>query len=559
MRRKGKGFYILVGGAALIAMLVVGRVLAGGSGGGSQTAIDTTGTSKSTAQPSEAASQQPTAKTSQQPKAKSAQQQTSKGPMVVVNGKRYTLPQGPTILLNPGLVRAGGKVAVTGFGFTAGTSVDLSVKQNETDHGLDVTSAKTDPNGSFNVGMNLPKDVGAGSFIVTATPRNGSRSAEMAGAVAAGVGSVKVSPAVGKPGDSVTASLQGFKGGEDVAVFFNGLGGDPVATIHADSAGSVARASFHVPVGAVGNNVFLFSGVKSHTLAISQYYLLALYPGLDLGSYATRAANQLNFSGKGFAPKEPVLIFLNNPGGTPIGTVQTEPDGSFSGVGFTLPYTVKGKQTLIAIGDQSRASVSATFQILPYSPNAEPSTYAGGPGTTLSFYANGFAPDEVVLVYINRSSGGGGKLVTAFRVDGKGNAAAAGQYMIPGDAQGKVVLTLIGRLSGAVTTATVAVQKTDQAVQTPPQPDYVLPPDLQQDLPNQVAPNASGTPSPAPSASGSPRSAGSPAASPRATSGVVEDPYQPTAAHVPAPAHPSFLAAALAALGRLWNSLTGGH
>ena len=124
----------------------------------------------------------------------------------------------------------------------------------------------------------------------------------------------------------------------------------------------------------------------------------------------------------------------------------------------------------------------------PTAPSAQVSTYGALPGTTISFYASGFAANEVVEVYLGRGQGNSGQLVSAFRVDGHGNAAAAGKYVIPNGTGPALYFTLVGQESGGTATAKVSVTAPSQPVTVPSQPPYVLPPSL------------GGTPSPQPSA-----------------------------------------------------------
>jgi hypothetical protein len=97
------------------------------------------------------------------------------------------------------------------------------------------------------------------------------------------------------------------------------------------------------------------------------------------------------------------------------------------------------------------------------------STWGGLPGTVMNFYAKGFAPNEAVHVYV------GDELVSAFRVNAKGTAVAAGRYMIPSDAQKSVDFQLIGARSGGVGKLSVKVDKSEGMVQIPKQPKYKLP------------------------------------------------------------------------------------
>jgi len=182
-----------------------------------------------------------------------------------------------------------------------------------------------------------------------------------------------------------------------------------------------------------------------------------------------------------------VLIYLNAASGTPALTATASSAGGLS-VSFVVPFGLKGNQTLTAIGEESRAAVTSGFDVLPYSPVAQVSTYGAMPGTTVSFYASGFAANEVVEVYLGRGEGNSGQLVSAFRVDGHGSAAAAGRYVIPNGTGPALYFTMVGQESGGTATAKVSVTAPAQPVTIPPQSPYTLPPTL------------GGTPSPQPSA-----------------------------------------------------------
>src|SRR5215470_18603610 len=418
--------------------------------------------------------------------AQAARNTTAKAPKattISVNGQAIPSAGQPTVLLNPGLVRPGTKVAVSGFGFDPGSIVDVVLKKSASDAGTAVTLAKADETGSFGTTFIVPSNMGARSPTVLAQERNSSKVAQTKALMPASMASVKLGKATGKPGDRISLSASGFEPEEEVKVYWGQLNGDPAATLHADGGGNVGQASVQIPVGAIGTTSIVLVGSKSQSLAIGQFYMLGLYPSVKAQPYALKSANRISLSAKGFGPGETVLIYVNGMNGPPLMTVPTDANGSFSGAGFVVPFGLKGQQSLILIGEQSRAVVNSGFLVLPYTPSVQPSTYGGFPGTTLSFYATGFAPNEVVLVYKGRTRTGGGDLVAAFRVDGRGRAAAAGQYMIPGDDQGKVVFTAIGRLSQGAATATVNVEHSDVPVQVPPQPKYTLPPDLQEPTP----------------------------------------------------------------------------
>ena len=144
--------------------------------------------------------------------------------------------------------------------------------------------------------------------------------------------------------------------------------------------------------------------------------------------------------------------------------------------GFAIPFALKGRQTLVFQGEESGASVAVSWSVLPYTPNAQTSTYGGLPGTTVTFYASGFARNEVVHVYVGRTQNSAGSMVSCFKTNDKGNAGSGGSYVIPGNVQvGKLVFTLTGSKSDGTATATMQVSAPPNQVQVPSQGPFTCP------------------------------------------------------------------------------------
>jgi hypothetical protein len=412
--------------------------------------------------------------------------------VTVTTGVPANVTAGALILLNPGIVRPGTSMGVNGSGFHPRATVDLAIKQQLSDQGQVVTFVQTDKNGVFSGELNVPATLTAGSFFIEARERGSNNVARARGMIAGGTPQLKLGTQVGKPGDMITVSLHGFSPGETINVYWNAISGQPVATLQADGGGGVGQAKVQVPFGAAGANTFLFVGAKSHSLVTSSFYLLSLYPAVKLSNYAIRADNQMSFSGSGFGPGERVLVFLNSTSGQPVAIIQTAQNGTFShGGAFVVPFALKGRQTLIFLGEQSGTSVAVNWMVEPYMPNAQASTYGGLPGTTVSFYATGFARNEVVHVYVGRTQNSTGSMVSCFSTDQKGNAAAAGSYVVPGNAQGKLVFTLTGSKSGGTATATMSVTAAPSAVQVPTQQPFTCPLDTASSTSTSSTPTSS--------------------------------------------------------------------
>jgi predicted nucleic acid-binding Zn ribbon protein len=383
---------------------------------------------------------------------------------------------GALILLNPGVVRQGVSMGVDGSGFDPRTGIDLFIKQTRADSGQPIGTARTDRYGNFYGNVTVPETLGSGTFFMEAREHGGNKVALAAGVIAGGAPQLKLSEQVGKPGDQITVSLHGFSPQETIKVYWNTMVGQPITTLQADSSGGIGQATVQVPFGAAGINTFLFVGARSLSMVAASFDLLSLYPTVKLSNYAIRAANQLNFSGSGFGPGERVLVYLNSTAGQPLAVVQTSQKGNFANApGFVVPFSLKGRQTLIFLGEESRASVAVAWTVQPYMPFAQASTYGGLPGTTISFYGYGFARQEVVHVYIGHTQNNAGNMVSCFRTDDRGSAVAAGSYVIPGNAQGKLTFTLVGVKSGGVATATMSITAPPVPVQVPPQPPFTCP------------------------------------------------------------------------------------
>jgi hypothetical protein len=392
---------------------------------------------------------------------------------------------GPLLLLNPGVVKQGNQVTVTASGFDPGSAVDIIITRQGSSTALATTHAKADKNGMVITNITAPTSLSAGTFVVTAQQVNSKNKAQGIGTVAGGSPYVKLSKQVGQPGTVITITLHGFAPRETINVFWNTMSGQPVTTFTTDGGGGLGQATLRVPFGAVGDNTFLFVGKSSQSLAATDFLVLSLYPTVKLTTYALQADHVLSYTGKGFGPSERVLVFINSANTSPIAVIQTDENGGFKNApGFVVPFALKGKQTLIFMGEQSRAPNAVNFTVLPYAPQVQPSTYGGFPGTTITFFGTGFARNEVVHVYAGHTKSTMGTMISCFKADDKGNAAAVGSYLIPGDTQGTLGFALVGAQSGGVGVASVNITTPPVPVHTPDQKPFTCP----LDSPSQQAP-----------------------------------------------------------------------
>jgi nucleoid-associated protein YgaU len=471
-------------GAGLVVLVVAARlVLAQAGNGSADVAVDTTGASAGAgsgrATPNATSGTQNAGATPNgTPGATLIAKPTGPTPtpvVVQIQGTAISIEAKPLLLLNPSTVRQGSSVGVTGSGFDPGATVDIYVTQQVSDSVDPLTFVQVDKSGGFGgVTFAVPDSLPRGNFIVEADQRQSVNIARATAVIAGGSPSVKLGTQAAKSGDTVQLSASGFGPDEDVNVYWNDLSSDVIGTIHTDESGGVRQGGVRVPFGAVGNNGFIFVGQKSQSPVTVPFQMLNLYPSVDLSSYAIKPDNVLSFSGKDFGPGEQVTVYLNNPDAPPLTTIQADDTGGFTNAGgFLVPFGLHGKQTLIFLGKESKAPTTASFDTLPYTPSAQPSTYGGRPGTTLTFYAIGFGRNEIVHALVGRTTDSPGTEVSCFRTDTQGNAASGGSYVVPGDAApGQLVFSLVGSRSESVATAALEVIASDVPVQVPPQAPF---------------------------------------------------------------------------------------
>src|SRR5205085_2931237 len=137
---------------------------------------------------------------------------------------------------------------------------------------------------------------------------------------------------------------------------------------------------------------------------------------------------------------------------------------------YRVPFGLSGVHSFIVRGADSHASDAVGVTVEPFFTNVQPSTYAAGPGTTVTFYGAGFAPHEIVRVYLGRTAQSAGTEVAALRTTALGRTiASSGSYTLPATVHGsKMSFALVGDISGALGTVRSAADGTLKGTVTIP-------------------------------------------------------------------------------------------
>ncbi|HWE60664.1 MAG TPA: hypothetical protein VHB98_03060, partial [Chloroflexota bacterium] len=354
------------------------------------------------------------------------------------------------VLVDPSMAAPGAPVTVHGGGFVPGAALRVTLDApGQRPLPLTWTTAGTD--GSFQATVTVP--------LTQTTPSADLSIADSHGRTAAAplvLQTVRpltgIIPNVVSPGQRVSLWAANFRPGEQVRVYAGRIAGVPLLTAHA---GGDGRGSWPltIPYGPSGNNQVVVIGDQGRAPVTTSYLLLNLYPHASVSSYAPLPGSHISFFGGGFGPGEPVDLRVDRPDGPMLATVTANKGGGVGRLGpFLVPFGLQGAHTFILRGRFSHVMATVGLIVQPFIPSARPSSYAAGPGTLITFYGNGFAPSELVRVYLGRTASTLGAEVAALHTTPKGSlVAGSGSFALPVIRNAaKLGFALVGDVSGAV-------------------------------------------------------------------------------------------------------------
>jgi hypothetical protein len=186
-----------------------------------------------------------------------------------------------------------------------------------------------------------------------------------------------------------------------------------------------------------------------------------LPPTVQLDTYTGKPTHTFGFSGTGFAPGEPVDVYLSAHLQDPLATVAADGRGGITGHDVAIPFIGPGNYSLSFVGRVSDTPVSVGFNIQGFRPWAILDNYYVTPQTGVGFSGTDFVPGEVVEVYLNTRLSEPVVRVTA---DADGRFQVRNAFSLP-DSTGDNQLIFVGQQSQTEVTATFAT-----AVPPPPTP-----------------------------------------------------------------------------------------
>lgn len=178
----------------------------------------------------------------------------------------------------------------------------------------------------------------------------------------------------GAPGQTIGFIGSGFIPGEEVVIYLD-KATTPLADAKATNIGAIS-GRLTVPALTASTYTLTIVGSVSQTPLSIGFSIQGFVPWVILGRYALTSGQGLGFTGQGFAPNEPVLVYLNGTTRSPALHVTADSSGRIVEQDTWMPSVASGRNVLTFVGQWSKTSAVAEFTVLP---SAQPSPTATAP------------------------------------------------------------------------------------------------------------------------------------------------------------------------------------
>ena len=254
--------------------------------------------------------------------------------------------------LSPDEGPPGTSVKINGTGFTDREEITVEYDGDELD--IDSGNDETDSAGKFQCTVIIPEST-TGEHTITVTDESDVE-AEAEFTVTP---QIKVSPASGSPGRTVTVDGMGFGDDVDVTIEFDG---QEVAEDQTDRDGSFT-ASFTIPAKGPGTYKIEAEDEDRNKDDVN----FTISTDITLSQTTGHVGSQVTVSGSGFTPSATVTVtYTSDP--VIVATTTADSTGKFS-ASFTIPKSKHGEHTITA-SDTSGIASTTTFTVESTAPEA---------------------------------------------------------------------------------------------------------------------------------------------------------------------------------------------
>jgi len=340
----------------------------------------------------------------------------------------YVAGFNPTASPNSYYVLPGAPLSFSGSGFAPNEVV--TAKYN----GTTLATFTTNASGAFSGPASTSLPVSLSNTTATITFTGATSKATTSFDITIGQLYPSITPSTWYTGAGSIISLtgSGFAPNEGISVTI----GTQHASTTTDSTGAFTLGSIQLPkVGGAALSI-VATGAKSLASVSVSIFVTGVSPWITFSTYWAQGGSPLIINGNSFAGGEQVGMYSASGA---IGTTTADQSGNFA-FSTTVPFAPSGSLTITAVGADSTAQASGAIFVAPVFTDLQLASYAGAPGTAITFIGHGYLPNEPVQVTTDRT---GTTVVATFTTDATGSFG--GTYAVPSTfTQGNLVLTVEG-------------------------------------------------------------------------------------------------------------------
>jgi hypothetical protein len=272
-------------------------------------------------------------------------------------------PGGTSVHLSSQDLTPSSHPSMTASGFLAGEHLNVTI-QDAQGNPYDLAPLVAGPDGSIrNASLALPSQLGSGVYRLVAAGSTSHRTARTTFRMAVVPPTVVLDTYTSTPGQVVNFAGNGYVAGETVKVYL-GSSTVPLASVKATALGA-ATGRLQVPKLAPGTYSLKMVGEASQFPATVGFNIQGFSPWVVLGRYTLTPGEGEGFIGQGFAPGEVVFVYVNTTQGDPALRVTADTSGRVVVQDTWVPASVSGHNVVTLVGQQSKATTSAEFTVMP--------------------------------------------------------------------------------------------------------------------------------------------------------------------------------------------------
>jgi dolichol-phosphate mannosyltransferase len=261
-----------------------------------------------------------------------------------------------------------------GSGFLPNEALQVTIQNHAGQTQAQLAPTTADTTGQVDTTDAMPANLAPGTYWLVVKGMSSHSKAQTSFQLHGIVPTVQLDTYTVKPKHDFGFAGSGFLAGELVEVRLETSGHvstHVLTTVSANAGGNIS-GRIQMPMLPEGNYSLIFAGQQSQTPAEVGFNIQGFHPWVELSTYAPTAHTRMGFTGKDFAPGEQVLVYLNEqPGpsqhagqGNAVARVQADSSGQFAvSASWEVPE-MSGQNTLIFVGQQSGAVVTASFTIV---------------------------------------------------------------------------------------------------------------------------------------------------------------------------------------------------